>query len=93
MNDSHTNDSHMQDSHVQDRRLTSAAATLSGLVGPCPECGNGRLEAVTDGELTNLLCSACGACWHPEVALVHRVDPAACRGCSSRSLCRAAVPV
>jgi uncharacterized protein (DUF983 family) len=48
---------------------------LAGLIGPCPQCGNGRFEAVSDGELTNLLCPGCGACWHAEVASVRRVDP------------------
>ena len=44
---------------------------LSLLVGPCLECGDGRLEPVFDGELSNFLCRNCGACWHPELEWVH----------------------
>ena len=69
--------------------MTKTATLLASLVGPCPECGNGRLETVFDGALTNLLCRECRACWHPEVALVHRVDPLGCAGCGSRSICEA----
>ena len=60
---------------------------LALLVGPCPDCDNGRLEAVTDREMTNFLCGECGACWHPELDWVHRVDPATCPGCPERSVC------
>lgn len=60
------------------------------LVGPCPECHEGRLRAVHDGEVTNFLCPACGSCWHAELDWVARVDPETCPGCSSRSLCEAA---
>ena len=30
---------------------------LTGIIGPCPECGNGRLEAVIDGTATNFLAA------------------------------------
>ena len=59
------------------------------LIGPCPNCGNGRLDAVFDGELTNFLCSRCGHCWHPELEWVQRVDPQSCPGCASRKVCLA----
>lgn len=64
---------------------------LAGLVGPCPDCGNGRLIAVTDGELVNFLCPGCGACWHPELDWVHRVNPDTCPGCIHRDVCQAAI--
>jgi hypothetical protein len=57
------------------------------VVGPCPECGDGRVKAVYDGKLTNVLCPTCGACWHGEVDGISRVDPAVCPGCDSRSVC------
>ena len=68
--------------------MNKTPVLLAGLIGPCPECGNGRFEAVSDGELSNLLCMNCGACWHPEVSLVQRVDPAGCAGCASRQVCQ-----
>ena len=61
--------------------------TLSLLVGPCPDCGNGRLQAVSDGEAANFLCSTCGNCWHPELDWVQRVNPATCPGCPARAKC------
>lgn len=61
--------------------------TLALLVGPCPECGNGRLRAVDEGAATNFLCMACGVCWHPELDWVSRVDPATYSGCPSRPVC------
>ena len=69
--------------------MNKTPALLASLVGPCPECGNGRFQAVSDGELTNLLCMRCGTCWHPEVSSVQRVDPAGCPGCASRPVCEA----
>jgi hypothetical protein len=62
---------------------------LAGSIGPCPECA-GPLRPVFDGETTNLLCAACGACWHDELGWIHRVDPSRCPGCSSTGVCRAA---
>ena len=64
--------------------------TTSLLIGPCPECGNGRLRAVSDGEATNFLCGACGNCWHAELDWVSRVNPATCPGCPARTVCLAA---
>jgi len=58
-------------------------------IGPCPECGH-ALRVVTDGEMANLLCPTCGACWHDELSWIHRVDPATCPGCSLRGVCRLA---
>lgn len=58
--------------------------------GPCPACGNGRLEAVFDGDLTNFLCCNCGSCWRTELGWVHQVNPAHCPGCASLSICLAA---
>ena len=62
---------------------------LASLIGPCPDCGNGRLQAVFDGDSTNFLCTNCGDCWHPELAWVHRVNPTTCPGCASREVCTA----
>ena len=63
---------------------------LAGLVGPCPECGNGTLQPVFDGERTNFFCETCGRCWHPELAWVSRVDPETCPACPMLGTCRAA---
>ncbi len=68
--------------------MKDTSAQLARLVGPCPQCGNGRLMAVSDGELTNMLCTECGACWHPEMERVHRVDPQICPGCAARAACQ-----
>lgn len=65
-------------------------ARLADLIGPCPECGNGRLEAVVDDEgTTNFLCRECGSCWHTELEWSRRVDPLSCPGCSARDACTA----
>ena len=64
---------------------------LAHLIGPCPECGNGRLEAVLDDEgTTNFLCRDCGTCWHADFEWSHRVDPLTCAGCPSRHVCATA---
>ena len=64
---------------------------LAHLIGPCPECGNGRLEAVVDREGTaNFLCRTCGNCWHAELEWSCRVDPVTCPGCPARDACSAA---
>jgi hypothetical protein len=60
------------------------------LIGPCPECGNGRLEPVVDGVTRNFLCRDCGNCWHAEFEWVHRVNPEACPGCPARHVCQTA---
>lgn len=64
-------------------------ALLLALMGPCPECGNGRLRAVQEGALTNLSCPSCGSCWHAERGFVRRVDPATCAGCEDHAECDA----
>jgi len=69
--------------------LGSAEITPHGTLVACPECGGRQLDFVTDGELTNFLCAACGCCWHVELGWVHRVDPATCPGCPSRAVCEA----
>ncbi|HWI02492.1 MAG TPA: hypothetical protein VNT52_01455 [Acidimicrobiales bacterium] len=71
--------------------MTDDHARLANLIGPCPECGNGRLQPVVDGEGTkNLLCRDCGSCWHAEFEWSRRVDPLTCPGCPSRELCQTA---
>ena len=60
---------------------------LAGLVGPCPECHEGKLQANFDGEQTNFLCRSCGLCWHPELDWVSRVNPSTCPGCPERDIC------
>jgi hypothetical protein len=67
--------------------MEDSVGRLALVVGPCPECGEGTLQPVFDTELTNFLCRDCGACWHPELAWVHRVNPATCPGCSERGVC------
>ena len=63
---------------------------LAHLIGPCPECGNGRLEGVVDDDgTTNFLCRDCGSCWHTELEWSRRVDPAFCPGCPARDVCAA----
>ncbi len=66
------------------------ACLVASLVGPCPECGNGCLEPVSDGERMNFLCPKCGSCWHAELDWVHRVNPETCPGCSWQPSCLAA---
>ena len=61
----------------------------AGLIGPCPECSNGRLQPVSDGDRTNFLCDRCGICWHAEVDAVSRVNPSTCPGCPQRDVCQA----
>lgn len=64
---------------------------LAQLLGPCPECGNGRMEAVLDDDgTTNFLCRGCGCCWHAELEWSRLVDPLTCPGCSARRVCEAA---
>ena len=63
---------------------------LARLIGACPECRNGTLQAVSDGENTNFLCTTCGCCWHPELAWVNRVNPAHCPGCPEQAVCAGA---
>ena len=68
--------------------MTDNLLRLAHLIGPCPECGNGRLHAVVDDEgTTNFLCRECGSCWHTELEWSCRVDPRTCPGCPARDLC------
>ena len=53
----------------------------------CPECGGGRLTAVSDGGRTNFFCEDCALCWHVELGWVSRVNPGTCPGCSKRGQC------
>ena len=57
----------------------------------CPGCGNRRLTPVVSNSSANLLCHACGACWHPERARLISVDPLSCPGCAFRRVCLAAL--
>ncbi len=70
--------------------MSDAVNLKAALLGACPQCGDAQLRAVSDGELTNFLCERCGACWHTELAWVHRLDPATCPGCGYRDVCTAA---
>lgn len=67
--------------------MDDTRALLAGLIGPCPECGNGTLRPVAVRATTNFLCQECGACWHAEFDWVRRVDPESCPGCPVRGLC------
>ena len=70
--------------------MTANMAHLAQLIGPCPECGNGRLQEVVDGEgTTNLLCRGCGGCWHVGFEWSRRVEPLTCAGCNDRDVCQA----
>ena len=61
--------------------------SLARLIGPCPHCGNGRLEAVSERDSTNFFCPQCTSCWHPELDWVIRVNPTTCSDCARRSVC------
>lgn len=67
--------------------MESIAVLLAGIVGPCPNCGNGHLEPVRQGDATNFLCRSCRSCWHGEAEWVARVDPRTCDGCPMRDIC------
>lgn len=71
--------------------MTDTQARLAKLIGPCPDCGNGRLTPAVDVEGTaNFLCLECGCCWHAELEWSRRVDPLTCPGCDARAVCEAA---
>jgi hypothetical protein len=53
----------------------------------CPSCGGTDLHAVVDTDDLNILCRACGRCWHVELSHVSRVDPLTCCGCPHRNEC------
>ena len=68
--------------------VTDEPAPLANLIGPCPECGNGRMVEVIDSEgVPNTLCRECGNCWHSELDWSRRVAPSKCPGCASRAIC------
>ena len=79
----------MTENHRNQKGEHPATGMLASLVGPCPRCGHGLLQAVFDGELTNFVCTECNACWHGELAWVKRVDPGTCPGCPMRDVCHA----
>ena len=56
----------------------------------CPDCGGATFRFVSDGQMTNMVCTACFACWHPELGQVSRVSPETCPGCALAPECRAA---
>lgn len=56
----------------------------------CPDCGADTLVAVSDGELTNFVCTACFACWHYELGSIYRTPVVTCPGCRLSNVCRAA---
>lgn len=53
----------------------------------CLRCGNGVLEAVSDGEETRFLCHTCWTCWSWELGFVSPVLPDTCPGCPHRTEC------
>lgn len=59
---------------------------VEGVVA-CPRCGNGVLEAVSDGEETNLLCHRCWSCWYWELGFLSPISVATCPGCHHRPEC------
>lgn len=56
----------------------------------CPTCGSDALEVVSDGELTNIVCAGCLACWHFELGAIYAIPAGSCPGCRLRELCDAA---
>jgi nitroimidazol reductase NimA-like FMN-containing flavoprotein (pyridoxamine 5'-phosphate oxidase superfamily) len=74
-----------------DRTAARAAECNEGLpLSSCPDCGCDSLSAVSDGELTSFVCTACFACWHIELGRVHRIPPSTCPGCRLADVCRTA---
>jgi hypothetical protein len=84
------------------RRLSLEASARFRLDGPleptgmpwsgpgldaCLVCGCDQLLAVTDGEVANLVCTGCAACWHVEAGWVRRVVPRNCPGCAFKRNC------
>jgi tRNA(Ile2) C34 agmatinyltransferase TiaS len=70
--------------------MTATEIRLKNLVGPCPDCGNGRMTAAVDVEgTTNFRCRECGTCLHAELEWIRRVDPESCAGCDARAACAA----
>jgi hypothetical protein len=56
----------------------------------CPTCGSDQLIPVTDNAAVHFLCDNCGRCWHVELGVVWRVDPAACSHCEHYARCSVA---
>lgn len=53
----------------------------------CLECGCDEMEAVSDGDMTNFICTRCHACWHYELGEVTLVHPLICPGCPYQARC------
>lgn len=80
---------------VSGRELSHALAPAGGSGLPlaaCPACASDALVAVSDGELTNFVCTTCFACWHVSLGAVYQLPVASCPGCRLVDLCRAARP-
>jgi len=73
---------------VKPSAVTSTDAYLP--LDSCPDCGGDVFRFVSDGDLTNVVCTACFACWHPELGRVSRVSLETCPGCAVEPACRAA---
>lgn len=70
--------------------MDEKARPRPSLPSACPGCGSTRLEPVTTGGWTNMLCHRCGSCWRLGLRTT-RVDPLTCPGCSARRICMAAL--
>jgi hypothetical protein len=66
---------------------TSCEGRMTTRILTCQGCGLNVMEAVSDGEMTNFRCVACGACWHIELGWVRRVEPVTCPGCEHHADC------
>ena len=53
----------------------------------CPTCGSHEFIPVTDNGAVHFLCDHCGRCWHVELGVVWRVDPATCSHCEHYTRC------
>jgi uncharacterized protein len=84
----------IEGSLVSGRELTYAVEPAGD--GPafpidaCPACASDALVAVSDGEMTNFVCTTCFACWHVGMGQIYRLPPDTCPGCKLADLCRAA---
>jgi hypothetical protein len=61
-------------------------------VEACPACASDALVAVSDGEMTNFVCTTCFACWHVGLGQIYRLPSSTCPGCQLVDLCRATRP-
>ena len=50
-------------------------------------CASDALVAVLDVDEPNVLCQACGRCWHVELGFVSHVDPLTCVSCQHLGEC------